>query len=118
MQSGYVLFLDDLREPNMFFFGDDANIKIARNIQEAKEIIFEYDMPNFLALDHDLGMVDGKIETVSEFLDWLIDLALDWKVAPPQYNIHSDNPVGKKNLEAKMNSWQKVFEIQEKEEIR
>lgn len=89
------LFLDDLREPP-----DDSWV-VARSTIEALEICRET-WPTELALDHDLGGDD----TVMIFLRGLYEICEDKPI--PSWSVHSANPVGKKNIESFMISWEKV----------
>lgn len=99
----YKLFLDDIREPEYLYGSSDW--VIARNIEEFKNIILDKGAPNEVSFDHDLGIVNGKIEEASEALHWL--MYSDYIV--PKIRIHSDNIAGSLNLESKAKTWHKIL---------
>lgn len=70
----------------------------------ASMLIGKFGPPEFMDLDHDLG--DG--DNVMEFLKLLANMFPDGPV--PAYNVHSENPVGKKNIESFMDSWKRSLE--------
>lgn len=89
------LFVDDLRLP------PDSSWTVARSSSEALGMC-EAIWPSQLALDHDLGGED----TIMNFLKGLYKM-WDGKRPIPSWTVHSGNPVGKKNIESYMNSWEK-----------
>ena len=95
----YKLFIDDEREP----IGGDW--VIARSHWEAIEIIIRRGMPKFISFDHDLG--DGP--TGYDFAKWLIETDLDQKgkliSTDFEFYVHSQNPIGKKNIENLFNNY-------------
>lgn len=87
----YKLFIDDERFP----VTDDWIV--ARSSQEAVGVITVYGFPMEIAFDHDLGGDD----TSMRFINWLLDQILDENLAIPvgfKYSVHSQNPVGAKNI--------------------
>src|SRR5690606_33650898 len=91
----WYLFLDDERYPC-----DDPRWRIARNVQDAKWYIKKYGLPNHLALDHDLG---ANTFTGMDFVKWFCDYIMDNSLQLPAnftYHVHSQNPVGKANMES------------------
>lgn len=81
--------------------------KVATSSAEAIAIVKEFDLPDFVDFDHDLGHDDS----VMNFLRWLEHSG--WaseQIQPFDYKIHSANPVGSKNIESFMDSWWKVYE--------
>jgi len=100
---GYNLFIDDERLPPR----DGRQWRIARSSDEAIKIFEEHGVPDFISFDHDLGGDD----TSMKYINHLIDLSLDlieigiqkWQIAfPKNYTVHSQNPVGARNIERKM----------------
>lgn len=90
----YTLFLDDLRSPTK----DLENVKIARNVSQAIELVEKNGLPSVISFDHDLG--EGEF-TSPRFMWWLIDQHLDEKLdlnSIKKIFIHSANPVGAENL--------------------
>jgi hypothetical protein len=73
----------------------------ARSTEEAKELVLARGLPSFMDLDHDLGGDDK----VMGFLRWLSDMYPDGPV--PEYLIHSENPEGRKNIQAFLSSWKR-----------
>lgn len=90
----YILYIDDERTPP-----DD--MVLARTLLEAKEIVTKEGLPSLMSLDHDLG---GD-ETVMQFLHWLSENY--YEEGPPEYFIHSANPVGRQNMDSFLKSWKK-----------
>lgn len=97
------LFLDDIRNPNLDYCFDLTGIHIARNTEEAKSLVLNNGMPEFMFLDHDLGGND----TTMKFLNWLVYEYWDGKMNIPQYSVHSSNPCGVQNILSFMESWKK-----------
>lgn len=88
-------------------------MSIARSTDAAKEYIEKwynrYGFPNFISFDHDLGEND----TSMFFIHWMINRVLDGDMILPKdftFNVHSANPVGKKNIEGLMNSFLKSLD--------
>ena len=85
---------------------------IARNWQEAENIIACRGMPSFISFDHDLG--DCRL-TGYDIAKMLIGDALDYprdrmKQFPKDFDfyVHSQNPVGKANIEGLINGYLKA----------
>lgn len=94
----YKLFIDDERLPM-----DDGWITV-RTSADAIEAVKRFDMPMFISFDHDLGGDD----TSMKFIKWMIDEFFDNHLKIPvgfDYYVHSQNPVGKANIEGLMNSF-------------
>ena len=89
------LFVDDIRIP------PDHTWIVARSSGEALKRCSAL-WPTELALDHDLGGED----TIMNFLKGLYEM-WDGERAIPAWSVHSGNPVGKKNIVAYMESWEK-----------
>ena len=97
------LFIDDERFP----FSDDFNI--VRSSKEAINFVKTNGIPKLISFDHDLGGNDTSIL----FINWLIDYMLDNNIKLPNnftYKIHSQNPVGAKNIKSKMDNIIKHFD--------
>lgn len=91
------LFVDDIRNPT------EEGYVIARSSDEAIMIVKEKGWPEFMSLDHDLGSDD----TTMVFLKRLVDEIWDGKKSPPNYFVHSANPVGSLNIKSFMDSWKR-----------
>lgn len=92
----YKLFVDDERFPA----GDIAEWVICRTSKEAIKYVKKNGMPSFISFDHDLGGED----TAMKFVDWLVSelLNLDSPNVPFDYYVHSQNPIGAKNIKDKL----------------
>lgn len=86
---GSKIWLDDLRErPNRSFIH-------LKNYNEFKDFISTHGLPNFISFDQDLGL--GK--TGYDGAKFLVEYCLDNNLELPDYKVHSQNPVGKENIE-------------------
>ena len=100
--SNYKLFIDDERFPTK------PDWFVARTSEQAITAIKNYGFPKEIAFDHDLGGDD----TVITFLNFLPDYFIDTNTKIPKdfkYSIHSQNPVGKENIDSKMKQLLKYF---------
>lgn len=103
------LFIDDERSPHEVFWADSGTLaryheqewEVARSLpQVAAAIKRNGKMPSFISFDHDLGQF---CKTGYEIAKWLCDLDMQqWYRFPKGFDffVHSQNPVGKKNIEA------------------
>ena len=91
------LFIDDERFPVTNDF------VIVRTSTEAKAFVEKFGCPNFISFDHDLGGDD----TSMVFIKWLIERDLDDKIIPSDfdYYIHSQNPIGRQNIDGLLRSY-------------
>lgn len=91
----YKLFIDDERYPTT------PDWMVARTSYDAIWMVENYGMPTEIAFDHDLGGED----TTMVFLKWLEQKLMEEFVAFPanfKYSIHSQNPIGAKNVKLYM----------------
>lgn len=99
------LYIDDLRSP-----ATNKAWVIVRSYGEAIIFIKTYGMPNFISFDHDLGLsTDGTLaKSGYDVAKWIVEAALDDSIAIPEnfhFNVHSANPVGKKNIESLLQNY-------------
>ena len=100
----YKLFIDDERYPPTSY--DGVIWIIARSSADAIECVSLQGIPEYISFDHDLGGED----TSMQFLKWLFE-ASDFannsqpQMVPFSWYVHSMNPIGKKNIEAYLESW-------------
>ena len=91
----WKLFIDDERYPTT------PDWMIARTSLDAIHFVEMWGIPNEVAFDHDLGGGDTAIV----FINWLV-MYLDKKeILLPKtfkYSVHSQNPVGAKNIDLYM----------------
>jgi hypothetical protein len=113
---------------NGFYFGDDW--VIVRNYLDFCNHIERNGLPDFISFDHDLAdehyndlfsdenwakdnndinlkYDDYREKTGYECAKWLVDWCLDNKYSLPNFIVHSQNPVGKKNIENYLNNAKK-----------
>jgi len=105
----YSLFVDDVREPPDRVPAGDRWVTV-RSSEAAILFVKDNGPPAFISFDHDLGGED----TALRFVDWLIDMALDLEglgIAkrlikfPRAFTVHSQNPIGAKNIQTRMDSF-------------
>ncbi len=96
------LYIDDIRFPPL-----DRDWLVCRSTQEALDRIAYLGMPDFISFDHDLGGED----TTMVFLRRLVNEVWDGVTPPPEYQIHSANPVGAQNIRSFMDSWLKSMSL-------
>ena len=102
MSKGYKLFIDDERFP----VTDDW--VIARQSGDAIAIVKQNGFPQEISFDHDLGWDDTSIR----FLHWIADELIEGRLTIPEnftYSVHSQNPVGAKNIHIYMQCILKAF---------
>jgi hypothetical protein len=105
----WKLFLDDERYPT------DNSWVIARNFDDAVWYVTNYGLPVFISFDHDLGHPNNR--TGYDFVKWLGEYMLDNNFYFPTkfaYYIHSQNPVGAKNIQHYMSALSKELEYHDK----
>ena len=98
----WALFIDDLREPPR-----DQEWVVCRSTEEAIDQVRLRGMPSVMSLDHDLGDDD----TTMVFLRCLVNELWDGGTPPPDYRVHSANPVGAQNIISFMESWRRSVSL-------
>jgi hypothetical protein len=129
MITNYNLLVDDIRVPNEIYWANlpkDKHYTVVRSYQQFIEIITLRGIPQFVSFDHDLGpysyseysnsIKTGYInyENIQEMtgLDcakWLVNYCIEKNLPFPEYIVHSMNPIGKKNIESYIESYNKSF---------
>lgn len=93
--KAWRLFLDDERFPAE----KDKDMIIARSYNEAINLIEQNGCPIFISFDHDLG----TDKTGYNVAQWLIhkDIDSEYTFIPKHFTfyVHSQNPIGKRNIE-------------------
>ena len=95
----YKIYLDDVRIPPSLHWN------LTRNFIEIKEKIELYGCPSHISFDHDLG--EGEPSGL-DIAKWLVQQDLDFMFFIPYdftFQVHSMNPVGKKNIESYLNNY-------------
>ncbi len=82
------LYLDDLRST-------PENFERVYDYDEFVNFINKNGVPEFISFDHDLG--EGK--TGFDCAKFLVEFCLDNGVSDINFQVHSQNPVGKENIE-------------------
>ena len=93
------IYIDDERTPKTNFD------KVLRTSQEAIDFIKTNGCPEYISFDHDLGGEDTSIPVVDFIID--SDLNLKGEFIPKnfEFNVHSANPVGAKNIAGKLSRY-------------
>jgi len=76
---------------------------LCRSTEEALAAVSELGLPSFISFDHDLGDQD----TSMVFLHRLVNEIWDGVSPPPDYQVHSANPIGSQNVISFMESWRR-----------
>lgn len=103
----YRLFLDDEREPP----DDGGSWVVARSYREAISImITREEVPYLISFDHDLG--EGR--TGYDLAKWLVETDLwyggKYLATNFRFVVHSQNPIGKQNIEGLLSGYLKQKE--------
>tara|TARA_Y100000034_G_scaffold136985_1_gene217991 strand:- start:226 stop:594 length:369 start_codon:yes stop_codon:yes gene_type:complete len=111
----WYLIIDDIRELDHGYFQSDwykgKNWSLAKNVKEAMLLIEKHDcLPINISFDHDLGVDSYNKELPSgyDFAQKIVDLDMNNQLSIPEYfdfRVHSDNPVGKINIESYINNY-------------
>lgn len=102
----YSLFIDDERFPPR---NDGREWKIARDMEDVMMCLRIHGMPGYISFDHDLG---DDIPTGYDIAKFLVELDMgdDPDFALPEkfeFYVHSQNPIGKKNIESYLTNYLK-----------
>src|SRR5690554_5209013 len=90
------LYLDDVRVvPDGFV--------LVENYVEFTEFIEQNGLPDFISFDHDLG----EEKTGYDCAKMLVEYCLDRQITLPDFAVHSQNPVGKQNIESLLGNFRK-----------
>lgn len=90
------LYLDDVRTC-------PENYILVTSYDEFVDFIKNKEFPNFISFDHDLGL--GK--TGYDCAKFLVEYCLEKQLNLPGFFVHSQNPVGKLNIESLLKNFQK-----------
>ena len=91
------LYLDDLRST-------PENFKRVYDYDEFVNFINKNGVPEFISFDHDLG--EGK--TGFDCAKFLVDYCLDNRITKINFHVHSQNLVGKENIEKLLENFNKL----------
>jgi len=123
MITNYNLFLDDVRIPTHVHWAEvpkDQHYSVVRNYNEFVDLISLRGLPKFVCYDHDLSTEhyqdigkacmnynNYKERTGYDCAKWLVAYCLKKNIKHPPYVVHSLNPIGKKNIESYIESYNK-----------
>jgi hypothetical protein len=93
----YKLFIDDERFPV------DDSFVVVRSSNEAISCMKVHGCPCFISFDHDLGEEDTSMAVVHRMI--YKDLGGPWLAKDFTFYVHSQNPIGKKNIEGLLNNY-------------
>ena len=115
VDDGKVIFANDLTRINIYkLFIDDERFPttpdwfVARTSEQSITAVKNYGFPKEIAFDHDLGNDDTAINFLNFLPNYFIDNDCKFPVGF-KYSIHSQNPVGKENIDSKMKQLLKYF---------
>ncbi|QIG90650.1 hypothetical protein G6R40_13795 [Chryseobacterium sp. POL2] len=91
------LYLDDLRST-------PENFERVYDYDEFVNFINKNGVPEFISFDHDLG--EGK--TGFDCAKFLVEFCLDNGVSDINFQVHSQNPVGKENIEKLLGNFNRL----------
>jgi len=91
------LYLDDIRQT-------PENFERVYDYDEFVNFINKNGVPEFISFDHDLG--EGK--TGFDCAKFLVDYCLDNRITKINFHVHSQNPVGKENIEKLLENFNKL----------
>lgn len=96
----YPMFIDDERQPAPSF---PKNGVVIRSYEAFVNYVTDYGLPTFISFDHDLG--NGG--TGYDVAKYIVDRDLTFGDLPTGFTffVHSQNPVGKRNIEEFLNSY-------------
>lgn len=97
------LWIDDVRTPP----DNDSDWVWVKTSKNAIEIIDKITSITEISFDHDLGGDDTTIPVVNH----LEQLAYHIQITPCVMKIHSQNPVGRKNLQIAIDKIQSLFDV-------
>ena len=92
------LYLDDIRNPK------SEGWIVARSYKEFVDSISNHGLPEEISFDHDLG---ENSETGYDCAKWLCDYCWTNGLPIPTWNVHSANPVGRDNIVAILQNFEK-----------
>ncbi|HUH26208.1 MAG TPA: cyclic-phosphate processing receiver domain-containing protein [Flavobacterium sp.] len=90
------IYLDDLRSIPQGFIG-------LRSYAEFVFYIQQNGLPDFISFDHDLGLEESGFDCAK----WLVNYCLETNLRLPEFEVHSQNPVGKQNIESLLNNFKR-----------
>lgn len=90
------LYLDDIRPIPFGFVG-------VRSYSEFVTFIEQNGLPDFISFDHDLGEEKSGYDCAK----MLVEYCMNTEQPLPDFAVHSQNPVGKQNIESLLGNFRK-----------
>lgn len=105
--NGYnIIWLDDIREvPQKLKDNKEYDVIHVRNFDQFVKYIETKGLPNFISFDHDLGEEKDGYDCAK----FLVQYCMNKDCDIPDYEIHSANPVGTKNISSYLNCYHRSF---------
>lgn len=123
----YNLFLDDIRQPSECSHYMPTSLRsiyllkewiIVRNYEEFVKVIEEKGLPELVSFDHDLADAHYDPSTWTETFTyhektgmdcakWLVEYCMNHNKPLPEFLVHSQNPVGKVNIQSYLDNFNK-----------
>jgi len=75
------------------------------NYADFVEYITQNGLPDFISFDHDLG----EDESGYDCAKYLVEYCIEYNLPLPKFSVHSQNPVGKENIERLLNNFSASF---------
>ena len=75
------------------------------NYEDFVEYITQNGLPDFISFDHDLG----EDESGYDCAKYLVEYCIEHNLSLPKFSVHSQNPVGKENIERLLNNFSANF---------
>ena len=114
------MFIDDERNPEdatwahwyQNYKSGLIDFVVVRNKAQVIQSIFDHGKigPNFISFDHDLGKDE---QTGYDIAKWIVEMDMDGVIIIPNpfvFYVHSQNPVGKKNIQNYLDNYMKFME--------
>jgi len=92
------LFLDDIRQA-------PPECDKVSSYQEFTRFILENGLPDVISFDHDLGDEKSGFDCAK----FLVHYCLDQNITFINFHVHSQNPVGKQNIESLLNNFNRIM---------
>lgn len=114
----FMIFLDDERNPEDVTWMDYSEVDdfiVVRNSAQFKDVTHRHLHKKLLiSLDHDIQDFNKDTEVTGyDCLKWLVNVCYLNKIDIDNVTVkfHTQNPVGKKNMETYWNNFKKVYNI-------
>jgi hypothetical protein len=94
------MFIDDIRVPST-----EEDWVIIRSYAEAVTFLDSSVCPGFISFDHDLGIGESGLDIAKYLVEKDLNHDMLYINDNFRYNVHSANPVGRKNIESYLGSY-------------